>query len=458
MNKVLILLLGLGLPFLGFGQNAQFRNGFGINQDYHDYNVRLLDKKLTSFDSSLSQSVRLSYGRYLSRTWAFSLGLTNGFLLNQTEEDRLIRKSYIVGTDIDLIMNLNNGIFFKPEARIAPYLSFGYNFNYLTAYNRLGIDPLVISNEYGVGLNLRLGPKSKINVMAALDQQLNGDFDTHMQYRLGFAQAIGKEKIKKPAEPSKTLDYDQDGIADVDDHCPTLPGIQAKGGCPEDWAESGPGYMDQDSLLARLDEIDQELVQLETELERLRRSHIVEVKCIDEPTSEDEENTEVEPVVKTTEDETPIDKTADKDVSNESGEEADNQKVEKDEPKKTVTTKGGDPEQADKVKSDGSNQTDGSDPDSEPLEEVDGFDPMTVYKSKDEDKAYYVVAISTKDPKLAERAAALIAKDYPVVKILPQPNGYYRVGIYATKTKSEALRILDFAKTHGIPSGWVAYE
>jgi len=52
----------------------------------------------------------------------------------------------------------------------------------------------------------------------------------------------------------------------------------------------------------------------------------------------------------------------------------------------------------------------------------------------------------------------MIARDYQIVKILPQPNGFYRVGIYATKTKSEAVKILDYAKGHGIPSGWIAFE
>jgi len=126
INRFVISILVVLLPFMGLTQTASHKNGFGINQDFHDYNVRLLDNKITSFDSSLSQSLRISYNRYLGRSWSLSVGVTNGFLLNQTEENKLIRKSYLFGGDIDLMLTLNNGRFFPVDSRIAPYLSFGY--------------------------------------------------------------------------------------------------------------------------------------------------------------------------------------------------------------------------------------------------------------------------------------------------------------------------------------------
>ncbi|MFT5725783.1 MAG: hypothetical protein ACI9JN_002912, partial [Bacteroidia bacterium] len=263
VSRFKILIVSLLVPVLGFSQNATFKNGFGINQDFHDYNVRLLDNKITSFDSSLSQSIRISFNRYLGRSWDFSAGITNGFLLNQTEENKLIRKSYLFGGDLDLILKLNNGRFFPVNSKVAPYFSFGYNINYLKAYKDIGVTPMVISNEYGFGINLILGPKSKIQIGTALNQQLNGDFDTHMQYRLGFAQAIGKES-KTPVTPSKLLDYDNDGIADADDNCPTLPGIESKGGCPESWSESGGNKVFSDSILAQIDDLEQSILKLKT--------------------------------------------------------------------------------------------------------------------------------------------------------------------------------------------------
>lgn len=432
MKRFVIPTLLLVVPFLGWTQQTVYKNGFGINQDFHDYNVRLLDNKITSFDSSLSQSLRISYNRYLGRSWSFAVGVTNGFLLNQTEENKLIRKSYLFGGDIDLMLTLNNGRFFPVESVIAPYLSFGYNFNYLSAYKDLNITPMVISNEYGFGANVRLGPKSKIQIGAALNQQLNGDFDTHVQYRLGFAQSIGKEQ-EIDRKPTKPLDYDNDGIADVDDNCPTLPGISANGGCPESWAESVGNKVLSDSMIAMIESLEQTIAGLQAEIEALSKNKVVRVQT----DSSNGDTKDSKPVVTTSTTKQPDEQTdKKKDTSDQTNK--DDSQGQKD-VGETVQTSG-----------DKSGKTD-------PTETSD-TEPMVSYKSENDVSSYYVIAISTKDKSLAERSAAMIAKDYQIVKILPQPNGYYRVGIYATKTKSEALKILEYAKSHGIPSGWIAFE
>jgi cell division protein FtsN len=437
-------------------QTAQFRNGFGINQDFHDYNVKLLDNKLTSFDSSLSQSIRVSYNRYLSKTWGLAAGLTNGFLLNQTEENRLIRKSYIIGTDVDLMMKLNNGTFFKPEARLAPYFLFGYNFNYLTAYKNLDLNPLIISNEYGFGFNIRLGQRSNLNVLAALDQQLNGDFDTHMQYRLGFSQAIGKKDTEAPVSPGGIKDYDNDGIADAEDLCPTVAGSGADNGCPE-------GYVDQatwrDSIERKLAALDTTLLALQNEIAGLSEHRVVEVKYPGEPIAQADQpkGKEDKPVITAQKDPD----TNDVQKGDKGTEDTPLVKTEpvKDEPKtgdKPLVKS--EPKQDDPTKDDKSIIK--SDPKTTPDKPVatEGTRRAPEYKKPEHDKAYYVVAISTKDKKIAEHSANLIARDYSLVRILPQPNGFYRVGIYSGKSKQHALQLLDYARKNGIPSGWIAYE
>ena len=77
---------------------------------------------------------------------------------------------------------------------------------------------------------------------------------------------------------------------------------------------------------------------------------------------------------------------------------------------------------------------------------------------KVEGNSYYVVAISTLQLSLAKDMARTLAQDYPIVEILPQSNGFYRVGIYATRSRSEALKILEYAKTHGITMAWLSFE
>ncbi len=444
VKKIYVLIWCCLLSLWGSAQNAQFRNGFGINQDFHDYNVKLLDNKLTSFDSSLSQSIRISYNRYLSKTWGLALGLTNGFLLNQTEENRLIRKSYIIGTDVDLMMKLNNGTFFRPEARLAPYFLFGYNFNYLTAHRNLDLNPLIISNEYGLGFNIRLGQRSSINVLAALDQQLNGDFDTHMQYRLGFSQAIGKRSPDAPVKPTKQRDYDGDGIADALDKCPTLVGLDSNNGCPE-------GYVDQetwrDSIERKLAALDTTLLALHHEIAVLSEHKVVEVTYIGEPVAQvDQPVDEAEKPVTAKKD--PIEEKLPTNDDTSKGEAVKKTNVVKADPKKDEPAVGDKPI----VK---------TEPKTSPTQpDVSGGSERRApeYRKPEHPKAYYVVAISTKDKSIAERSANLIAKDYSLVRILPQPNGFYRVGIYSGNSRQNALKLLDYVKKHGIPSGWIAFE
>ncbi|MFT4521745.1 MAG: hypothetical protein ACI8ZN_000682 [Bacteroidia bacterium] len=438
MKKIIILstvfIFCLLSSTISLAQNGSLKSGFGINQDYHDFNVRLLDNKITSFDSSLSMSTRLYYAKYLNRLWEFNVGLSNGFLLNQSENNILVKKTYVFGMDVDILYKFNNGKLLPEDAPIAPYLSFGYNVNYLQAYKQAGLNPMTIGNEYGVGFKIGLGPKSKINVAVALDQQLNGDFDTHIQYRLGFAQGIGESS--EPNKPENEIkDYDNDGIADVDDDCPTVAGIDAMGGCPENWAESGK-VMD-DSLLAQIETMEAELQTLKSDLENLKSTgQIIEIACTDEMVQRkfnNNSNVNAKDEVANTE--------TNPDAGNVESNPGTTDEIES-------TRKEKDNISVSRAAPGNTNQSTPS---------STSTSIASLYQ-KDMGLGFYVVAISTIDQDLAERAAQVLARDYPIVRILPQDNGFYRVGAYATRTKSEALSILDYAKSHGIPSGWLSFE
>lgn len=426
MKRLRHLICIICLPFLGNAQDMTNKNGFEINQDFLDYNVQILDNKVTSFDSSLSQSVRIAYNRYLSRTWELSTGINNGFLFNQTQEGQLIRKSYLLGIDADVRFKLYNGTFFKTSARIGPYFSFGYNVNYLTNYEALNLTPFAVTNEYGFGLKVALSERSKLNMSVALNQQLNGDFDTHVQYRLGYSQTIGAKPKKKP-DTTPEGDYDGDGIVDAEDECPTVAGIDSFSGCPTD-----PSSVQNlaDSFFDKLDELELVVQKLKDDIAKLEQEQIVEVEYYESDLSEDRTG-KTNPSVPTK----PIVK-----------------KVDKQDPKPVVETNKVDPDKESKSANDTAAIASTKNSKTEPK-----LNPED-YVRRSGDKAYYVIAISTKDKELAESAAKRISADYNMVHVLPQPNGFYRVGIYATKTKAEALKVLSYAKEHGIPSGWISYE
>ncbi|MEO7307536.1 MAG: OmpA family protein [Ferruginibacter sp.] len=67
-------------------------------------------------------------------------------------------------------------------------------------------------------------------------------------YSVGFAQNIGREKMKVVPPPPPppvvvVLDRDGDGVLDVDDKCPDVPGLASLQGCPD---RDGDGIADAD--------------------------------------------------------------------------------------------------------------------------------------------------------------------------------------------------------------------
>ncbi len=73
-------------------------------------------------------------------------------------------------------------------------------------------------------------------------------FGDNLFYSLGFAQNIGKEKVKVVPPPPPPVveppkDRDGDGVLDVDDKCPDVKGLASLQGCPD---RDGDGIADAD--------------------------------------------------------------------------------------------------------------------------------------------------------------------------------------------------------------------
>ncbi|MFT6745249.1 MAG: hypothetical protein ACJAR8_001810, partial [Bacteroidia bacterium] len=74
------------------------------------------------------------------------------------------------------------------------------------------------------------------------------------------------------------------------------------------------------------------------------------------------------------------------------------------------------------------------------------------------DKNYYIITISSPNISTAEAWLKKMRKDFSDARILPQPNGYYRVGIYAAKDKKLGLKILEKVKELGYVPAWLSVE
>jgi len=376
------------------------KRSLSFQQDFHDYGVNLLDGKLFNFDSSLSQTFRIGYNHLAFRSVQFSVGLSNGFLWNDQVESTFTSKNYAVGIDATAMFLTNNGKIFRTNAPFSPYFSVGYQYYYIKNLKRLGLSPVDFSIQYGLGINLNFWKRSSLQVQSTINQQLGSNFNTHFIHRLGFTQVIdlSKDEGSKNNRPdSKPNDYDMDGLADIDDQCPTMAGLAINFGCPEGYLEERAGK------IAKLDSMEGLLLSIKTRMEQLNEDIISLNKYKSE--------TAGQPYAK------------EKDVTETPREnKADTPKEKDNDEEKTPDNTG---------------------------------DEIEIVKEKT--NSYYIVTISAMNELFAVAEAKKIRAKYPNVKVISQPNGFFRTAIYSGTDKAEAVKLLERVTENGTKQAWIAF-
>jgi hypothetical protein len=363
--------------------------------DFHDYGIRVLDKKLTNFDSTFSQSYRIGFNRILSPTLLVSTGVSNGLLWNDRLESSQLYKNYALGFDATAIFMSNNGKIFRQNAPFSPYITFGYQYYYIHKLKKQGFKPNDWSVQYGLGFNLNLQKRLSFQMQSALNQQLGNKYTTHFIHRIGFTHLIdlSKENSSMDSKPDpKPRDYDQDGIADNIDKCPTLAGEANTFGCPKGFLEK------QARTMAKLDSMETLLLKLKTKMEHLD-ADMATLKKIKEQKKSTASPYEPDMVSKPK-------------PSNET----------KVEPKTLPTT---------------------------PSDDIEIVREST--------NSYYIVTISALNEPYAVAEAQKIKAEYPNVKVLAQPNGFFRTAIYSGTDKTEAIKLLERVTNNGTKQAWIAY-
>jgi OmpA-OmpF porin, OOP family len=85
----------------------------------------------------------------------------------------------------------------------------------------------------GLGVQINITPSSFILLNAQQRFAISSNQDNHYYFSLGLTGNIGKTKQKKQLPtPPPPKDTDGDGIYDIDDACPTIPGFVRYKGCP----------------------------------------------------------------------------------------------------------------------------------------------------------------------------------------------------------------------------------
>ncbi|NUM31588.1 MAG: hypothetical protein HUU47_04605 [Bacteroidetes bacterium] len=389
-----LLLCFTFLTIFTFSQNTS-KNSISFQEDFHDYGINVLEHKLFKFDSSLSQSLRIGYNRQLSNSIILSVGISNGFLWNNQIETTHLSKNYSAGIDVTSMFITNNGKIFRNDAPFSPYFSFGYQYYFINKLKKYGYNPSQISLQYGLGFNLNLKKRTSFQLHSMLNQQLNGNFSTHFIHRIGITQVLAGRNT--PTEKNKIdekfkNDYDKDGIADIDDKCPTLAGKFGNMGCPD-------GYEFKVSVSkSKLDSMEAILLHLKTKMEKL--------------------NAEIEAINTKLKDKNKNQKNDDTKIVT-----ADNEKEIKTEKNKN------EPENKD-----------------ENVEIV-----------KEKTNTYYVITISALNQDLAVKEAEKLKLKYSNVKVISQPNGFYRTAIWAGKDKLVAQKLLELVTENGTKQAWIAF-
>ncbi len=388
-----------------FAQDSERKHSIGLYQNFTDYNVQLLDGNWTTFDSSFSHSTRIAYQRLISPTWMFNIGVSNGFILGQSIDDEYVEKAFATGVDGQIILRLNNGRIIKQEALVGPFLSFGYQADYINKYKEMGNSPWSTHSMYGLGVNIPLSNRTHIQLQSSINQKLGDDFNTSLQYRMGITQSLGRLE-DKPALSDPNLDSDGDGIADKDDMCPGRFGVAEKNGCP---IKNNPIRVNphrEDSLIHLNNLKKSKILSLEQELDDLQKKYAAitsDTKASDTVYVQDTlKDLEIESLKSQLDSLLTVNKRL-----------------------KSLT-----PTEIPKAKT--------------PAD-----------RTLSEDQNFYVVTISAVSKAGAEEWLVEMRKEFSSSIIIPQADGLYRVGVFAGKDIKHANNLLKRAKEVGFETAWL---
>ncbi|MDW3647536.1 MAG: OmpA family protein [Bacteroidia bacterium] len=191
---------------------------------------------------------------------------------SNTINTQLVDMSYLLG------FKVNNGVFMKEDAFLGPYVLFGLGGSYVQMNPDVYI-PL------GGGLKFRLSDRLDIRLESTRKFSVNKDYQ-HTAHALSVHYNVGKAKEKYPKqeineekiiEETKPKDADEDGIADEDDLCPEVPGIERLFGCPEEEEEENiaeetdaqPEKLPQGSPEVKQEEAEEQKIPIQQEKEEV---------------------------------------------------------------------------------------------------------------------------------------------------------------------------------------------
>ena len=213
--------------------NSRF--SLGIGMEVADYYTPAL-KKASTFKNPIYFGPRITW--WYNPNSSIAIGLDLGSHAFSTKTDNLTLptiNTYNLLYSGLLAYKFNNGYILKNDAAVAPYI-------FAKLQGTWAQTPLARQNVHGfgipigAGINFKIANNLALNVNAGYNFAIKNNND-HIFFGAGLMVDLGKGKEVAvdtvAAVVEKPIDTDGDGIIDLDDACPTVPGIAAFNGCPD---------------------------------------------------------------------------------------------------------------------------------------------------------------------------------------------------------------------------------
>jgi hypothetical protein len=292
-------------------------------------------------------------------------------------------------------------------------------------------------------------------MQVAIDQKLQGNFNTNMQYRIGLTQSLGKNDELKPLI-NPNLDSDKDGIVDADDECPGLFGLLTNNGCP-DSTKYIAEKIEKDSLSYLVKQQQLKIEDLELANAKLMSdANTLETSGADSlreqelllriDTMEKDPKSSLANIEQQI-NQSDVDTGSTVDTMVKTGIVYDDPVIERDEAKSL---------EQDKLELE-LRWAEESEAEKDQALMDTSFMELEIPEIS-EDKNYYVVTISSPNLSTAESWLIKMKKDFSAARLIPQANGYYRVGVFAAKDLQLAYGILKKVKQLGYNPAWISVE
>lgn len=239
MSDVRFLLFGVFLCC--FISPATYLNGQGLQASAR---LLSLDFNRDNQWNPLSENLKFPSGGGLFIGTAKSRYLTIGGDLRIGQVTNA-KDELIVETEGENIFSLTGAVKVQHTGSrfwLKPFLQVGVGAQVIT--NEDGIKPAI---NLGAGMDIKLFKNIYLNVGSSFSREISRN-RFFLDYGVGLTFALlddqsNEEKIDNLMSEADD-DFDGDGIADVDDQCPDLPGHLASGGCPDKDADGIADHLD----------------------------------------------------------------------------------------------------------------------------------------------------------------------------------------------------------------------